>query len=83
MGVFASGIPYAHAAAGVLEIPTIPILMFHRVDDHPRYPEDISTQQLNAVLDNAWKSGYHSVNMSDIILDRVDNIVPKGSRAFA
>ncbi len=59
-------------------IPSIPILMFYKVDESPRFPEDISSQALLQVLNYAWQQGYRPVNMSDIILNRVDSVVPKG-----
>ena len=62
----------------VQHLPALPILMFHKVDDKPRYPEDIATTQLVALLDLMWKEGFCPVNMSDILENRVDDIVPKG-----
>ncbi len=59
-------------------ISAIPIMAFYRVHDTPRFPEDISSQQLAAVLAKAWEMGYRPVNMSDILLHRVDEVVPKG-----
>lgn len=58
--------------------PAIPILMFHKVVDAPRAPEDISPKQLDAVLRLAWQSGFCPVNMTDILTDRVDAVVPRG-----
>ncbi len=81
----------AHAAGSPLEplegkrydryvdhISAIPIMAFYRVHDAPRFPEDISSQQLAAVFSKAWELGYRPVNMSDILLNRVDSVVPKG-----
>ena len=62
----------------VSHLPALPILMLHKVDDQPRYPEDLSSSQLHAVLDYAWSKGFRPVNMSDIVQDRVDEIVPRG-----
>ncbi len=59
-------------------ISAIPIMAFYRVHDAPRFPEDISSQQLAAVFAKAWELGYRPVNMSDILLNRVDTVVPKG-----
>ncbi len=86
-----SGAGLAHAAADaaldttgkkydryVDHISAIPILAFYRIHDTPRFPEDISSQQLSAVFAHAWALGYRPVNMSDILLNRVDAVVPKG-----
>ncbi len=59
-------------------ISAIPILAFYRVHDEPRFPEDISSQQLAALFAHAWSLGYRPVNMSDIMLGRVDSVVEKG-----
>ncbi len=59
-------------------ISAIPILAFYRIHDTPRFPEDISTQQLATVFAHAWALGYRPVNMSDIMLGRVDAVVAKG-----
>ena len=61
-------------------LPALPILMFHKVDDAPRYPEDVSSGQLQGLLAELWKRGYRPVNMSDILENRVDSIVPKGMK---
>ncbi len=71
-------LPEQHYDRYVDHISAIPILAFHRVHDEPRFPEDISSQQLAAVLAHAWSLGYRPVNMSDIMLARVDSVVPKG-----
>lgn len=60
------------------ELPAIPVLMFHKVDDTPRYPEDISSTQLAALLERLWGMGFHPVNISDILDGTVDRVVPKG-----
>ncbi len=71
--------PLAPVGDGVpAELPAIPILVFHRVDENPHSPEGISSEQLTRVLDYAWEQGYYPVNMSDIFLGRVDEIVPQG-----
>lgn len=62
----------------VSNLPALPILMLHKVDDQPRYPEDLSTAQFAAVLDYAWSKGFRPVNISDIVQGRVDAVVPKG-----
>ncbi len=59
-------------------IPAIPVLMFYRIHDEPGFPEDISTEQLTRLFAHMWEQGYRPVNISDIILGRVDAIVPKG-----
>ena len=58
--------------------PAIPILMFHKVDDHPQDPESISPQQLEALFTSIWSMGFYPVNMSDILKSRVDSVVPGG-----
>ena len=58
----------------------IPITMFHKVDNTPRHPEDLSPQQLRAVFDAAWDQGFYPVNVSDILAGRVDSLVPKGGK---
>lgn len=71
--------PPAPGGDGVpAELPAIPILMFHRIDEKPHSPEGISSEQLTRVLEYAWEQGYYPVNMSDIFLGRVDEIVPRG-----
>ncbi len=59
-------------------IPSIPILMFYKVDEVPRFPEDISPAALLQVFNYAWAQGYRPVSISDILLNRVDSVVPKG-----
>ncbi len=59
-------------------ISAIPILAFYRVDNNPRFPEDISPQQLSALFLHIWSQGFRPVSMSDILLNRVDSIVPAG-----
>ncbi len=58
----------------------IPVLMFHKVDDQPKYPEDISSSQLDSVFAYAWRHGYRPVNVSDILYGRVDYVVPRGRK---
>ncbi len=58
--------------------PAIPVLMFHKVDDVPHDPESISSAQFAALLANMWATGFYPVNMSDILGNSVDRIVPKG-----
>jgi hypothetical protein len=60
--------------------PGIPIAMFHKVDDAPRYPEDISPEQLARLLDHAFEAGFRPVNISDIVEGRADRVVPKGKK---
>ncbi len=59
-------------------IPAIPILAFYRVHDTPRFPEDISSSQLANLFSYVWSQGFRPVNISDILLNRVDAVVPKG-----
>lgn len=61
-----------------LPAPSIPILMFHKVVDDPRYPEDISTDQLGALFGMLWEQGFCPVNMTDILDGAVDRVVPRG-----
>lgn len=56
----------------------LPILMFHKVDDAPRFPEDISSGQLAALFASLWAQGFYPVNMSDVLDGKVDSVVPKG-----
>lgn len=72
--------PGMYATGMARIVPAIPVLMFHKVDENPRYPEDISSAGLAAVLDHAWKSGYRPVNVSDILTGRVDAVTPKGMK---
>lgn len=69
-----------HAFARQNSTPALPILMFHKVDDSPRYPEDISTDQLLTLFDYLWKQGFYPVNMSDILTSQVDALVPRGKK---
>ena len=64
--------------AAVRPLSNIPILMFHKVCDQPVYPEDISPEQLKAVLEYALQCQYRFVTMSDIVTGRVDSLVPEG-----
>jgi hypothetical protein len=81
----------ATLAAHCLNIPgadaasregAIPILMFHKVCDRPRRPEDISPGQLARLFDFIWKQGFAPLNMRDILLGRVDDALPKGRKAL-
>lgn len=58
----------------------VPIAMFHKVDESPQYPEDISSKGLADLFDYAWSQKFHPVNMSDILLGRVDSVVPEGRK---
>jgi len=75
-----NGLSLAWAAAP--DKPGIPIAMFHKVDDTPQYPEDISSRGLSDLLDYALDRQFCPVNMSDILLGRVDAVVPKGLKPF-
>lgn len=61
-------------------VPAIPIIMFHKVDDSPKDPESIGTRQLEALFTHMWNLGFCPVNMSDILRNRVDDVVPKGRK---
>jgi hypothetical protein len=74
-----TGISGADAAPGE---GAIPILMFHKVSDHPRSPEEISPEQLARLFDFIWTQGFAPLNMSDILLGRVDAVLPRGRRAL-
>ncbi len=63
--------------------PAIPVLMFHKVDDNPQDPESLSSTQLAALLDYLWANGFCPVNISDILDNRVDKVVPKGLKPVA
>ena len=88
---FLAGLAAALAACG-LDIPgfaapepgesSIPILMFHKVSDRPRSPEEISAGQLARLFDFIWQQGFAPLNMSDILLGRVDAVLPKGRKAL-
>jgi hypothetical protein len=60
----------------------IPVLMFHKVRDHPRNPEEISPGQLARLFSFIWKQGFAPLNMSDILLGRADAVLPKGRKAL-
>ena len=70
----------AEAAPG--EGGAIPILMFHKVCDTPRSPEDISSEQLARLFDLLWQQGFAPLNMRDILLGRVDAALPAGRKAL-
>ena len=87
---FLAGLTAAFAAAG-LGISgadaapgegAVPILMFHKVSDHPRSPEEISPEQLARLFDFLWKQGFAPLNISDLLLGRVDAVLPKGRKAL-
>ncbi len=63
--------------------PAIPILMFHKVDEFPKDPESITTQQLETFFTYLWELGFSPVNISDILNDRVDSVVPAGRKPVA
>ena len=58
----------------------MPVLMFHRVSDAPKYPEEISTGQLTALFNWLWKNGWAPANVSDLVSGRLDAVVPKGKK---
>jgi hypothetical protein len=60
----------------------ISILMFHKVCDSPRSPEEISPAQLARLFDFVWQQGFAPINMRDILLGRVDAVLPKGRKAL-
>ncbi len=69
--------PFALAANG----RHIPILMFHKVSDRPHSPEDITSEQLEKLFTYIWSLGFAPLNMSDILRNKVDEVLPKGRRA--
>jgi len=73
------GISVADAAPGE---GAIPILMFHKVCDRPRSPEEISPEHLTRLFDLIWQQGFAPLNMRDILLGRVDAALPKGRKAL-
>jgi len=72
-------IPNAYAAP---QEGTIPILMFHKVCDHPRSPEELSSEHLSRLFDLIWQQGFAPLNICDILLCRVDSVIPKGRKAL-
>ena len=60
----------------------VPILMFHKVCDYPRSPEDISPEQLMQLLDFIWQQNFAPLNISDILLGRIDAMLPNGRKAL-
>jgi len=54
--------------------------MFHKVCDHPHSPEEISSEQLRLLFDCIWKQGFAPINASDILLDRIDDVLSKGRK---
>ncbi len=58
--------------------PAIPIIMFHKVTERPKYPEEIRSDQLRQLFTHIFTLGYRPVNMSDILNGKVDRVVAKG-----
>ncbi|MBP5211217.1 MAG: polysaccharide deacetylase family protein [Pyramidobacter sp.] len=58
----------------------VPVLMFHRVHDTPKFPEQSSTAQLTALFNSLWKYGWAPVSVSDLASGRLDSVVPKGKK---
>jgi hypothetical protein len=73
------GMPAAHASPGE---GAIPVLMFHKLCDRPRSPEEISPEQLDRLFDFIWEQGFAPLNMGDILLGRVDDVLPVGHKAL-
>ncbi len=69
-----------HHERTVDHVPAIPVLMFYRIVNEPRFPEDISVEQLSRLFTYMWAQGFRPVNISDIILGRVDEVVEKGMK---
>ena len=69
----------AHAAPGE---GAVPVIMFHKVRERPHSPEEISPDQLARLFDFIWQQGYAPLNMSDILLGRIDAVLPKGHKAL-
>ena len=87
---FLAGLAAAFAARGP-RVPdaqaapkegSVPILIFHKVRDHPRGPEEISPGQLARLFDFIWRQGFAPLNMRDILLGRVDAALPRGRKAL-
>ncbi len=81
------GVKNAQGAGNILDkkydryvdhIPAIPIILFHRIEDTPRFPEDMGTEPLAALFRYIWRAGYSPVNMTDIITGQIDTVVAKG-----
>ena len=71
--------------SGACAVPgegAIPVLMFHKVCDHPRSPEEISPGQLMRLFGFIWEQGFAPLNMRDILLGRVDAVLPTGCKAL-
>ncbi|MDR0239313.1 MAG: polysaccharide deacetylase family protein [Deltaproteobacteria bacterium] len=87
---FLAGLAAACAAcglhsSGVCAAPregALPILMFHKVCDHPRRPEEISPGQLARLFDLIWQQGFAPCNVRDMLLGRIDAVLPKGRKAL-
>ena len=60
----------------------LPILMFHKVRDLPRSPEELSPQQLALLFAYLWEQGFAPLNASDILLNRVNNVLPPARLAL-
>ncbi len=75
LGLSLNFLPYTSFASNKYYLP---ILMFHKVDDEPKYPEDITSKQLEELLDYLWENKFCPVNISDILSNNIDKIVPKG-----
>ena len=61
-------------------VTAVPVLMFHRICDAPKYPEEISTAQLEALFNFLWKSGWAPASVSDLAAGRLDEVVPRGKK---
>ena len=75
-------IPDISGARAAPKEGAIPVLMFHKVCDHPHSPEEISPEQLARLFDFIWKQGFAPLNMRDILLGRVDAVLPEGRKAL-
>jgi len=71
--------PFAYASR---KEGSIPVLMFHKVCDHPRSPEELSPEQLELLFDLVWNQGFAPLNIGDMLLSRVDTVLPKGRKAL-
>jgi hypothetical protein len=78
----AACIPKISRAGAPQEEGVIPILMFHKVRDQSRSPESISPEQLARLFGFIWKQGFAPVNMSDVLLGRVDAALSEGRKAL-
>ncbi len=61
-----------------LKQSAIPVCMFHRVNDTPKFPEEVRSKELKDFFTYTWSNGYYPINVGDILERRVDSVVPQG-----